>query len=300
MVIRQTTYGLPIGAPTSNSILAMTLSTFTRTIRKEEWLTLLTVSFLIFFFAVSIVFAGGGGGSGGSSDDGYPSCEAAPAAPSDDEGPAACGPGEGGGSDFGGNGGGEGSGQGGGGGSGGAGSPPPPSSPSFTAISSGGGAGGSGQSGANVSILQGGSATLSWSCVNSSSSSGVNFSTGGAGSGSTGVSPSSTTEYTVLCSNGGQGSVTVTVVDPTPSITATPSIIRVGDTSVIAWSATDVNSCSVSENNPDFTDSWSGASGSQTTSPITGETTYTLSCQTDAGSVSASATVRMIPSFEEF
>src|SRR3989344_1590151 len=151
--------------------------------------------------------------------------------------------------------------------------PPPPAPPSFSA--SGGSAGGSG-SGSGTSINEGGSATLTWACADSSSSSGVNFSTGGAVSGSAVVTPADTTEYTVICSNGGQASVTVTVLHPTLSITATPSLLRVGETSQISWSATAVNSCSISEDNPDFADSWSGTSGTQTTSALTGQPTYTL------------------------
>ncbi len=150
------------------------------------------------------------------------------------------------------------------------------------------------------SLNEGGSCTLSWSCFSSISSSGVNFSTGGETSGSAEVSPTATTEYTVICSSGGQTSQTITVFDPELSISANPERIRSGETSVISWSATDVDSCSVSEDNPNITDSFSGLSGSQTTSALGQETTYTLSCSTEAGSVSSTVTVELLPLFQEF
>jgi len=171
--------------------------------------------------------------------------------------------------------------------------PPPPTPPTFN----GSGAGGSGKS---ISIINGNLATLTWSCADSSSSSGSNFSTRGAMSGSAEVTPTTTTLYTLLCSNGGQGTVTVTVLYPELTITATPSLLRIGDTSVIEWTTTATNSCEVSEDNPDFTDAWSGLSGTQTSSPITGETVYALSCQTDGGPVSETVRVRLIPIFQEF
>ncbi|MFC1732230.1 hypothetical protein ACFL6I_18130 [candidate division KSB1 bacterium] len=149
-------------------------------------------------------------------------------------------------------------------------------------------------------IIAGESITLTWSCVDSTSSSGVNFSTGDAVSGSVVVSPADTTDYTVICSNGGEKVITVTVINPELSITATPSLLQSGDTSEIAWTATNVNSCSISEDSSVITDSWSGASGTQTSSPIVEETIYTITCQTDASDVSENVTVRLVPIFQEF
>lgn len=191
-----------------------------------------------------------------------------------------------------------GGGSGSGGGGGGSGGSPSPTPPTFTGT--GGSSGGSDGLGSDVSINLGDSSTLTWECVDSTSSTGVNFSTGSAASGSTDVSPTVTTSYTLTCSNNGEGIVKVNVIDPVISITATPPLLRLNETSVIEWTTSSVNSCSVSEDNPDFVDSWSGTSGTQTTSPITGETIYTLSCQTDGGSVSENTKVRLIPTFKEF
>ena len=91
-----------------------------------------------------------------------------------------------------------------------------------------------------------------------------------------------------------------TVLNPSLSISASPTLVQAGGTSTITWSASSVNTCSVSEDNPDFADSWSGTSGSETTSGLTAQTTYTLNCTTDGGSVSQSVTINLVPIFQEF
>ncbi len=161
--------------------------------------------------------------------------------------------------------------------------------PDFT-VSGGGG------SGSTTTINEGDSATLTWECQNSSSSSGVYFDTNGQPSGTTDVAPADTTTYTLVCSNGGTGSVTVYVVHPELTIAANPTRVRSGSASTITWSSTNTNSCTVT--GPNF--SASGTSGSQSTGPLTVQSTYTLTCQTDGGSVAESVTVTLIPRFEEF
>jgi len=157
-------------------------------------------------------------------------------------------------------------------------------------------------------INLGNSTTVIWSASGASSCSGQGFFTGGATSGQVTVTPTYTTTYTVQCTWSGNyrnnglssSSGTVTVLNPILSISATPSLLQSGSTSVITWTATAVNSCAVSENNTTIIDSWSGTSGTQTTSPITEETIYTLTCVTDGGQVPESVTVRLVPVFQEF
>ncbi len=60
-----------------------------------------------------------------------------------------------------------------------------------------------------TSIAPGDSSTLTWSSANTTSCTGINFDTGGATSGSISVSPTSSTNYLILC-NGVSGGVTVT------------------------------------------------------------------------------------------
>lgn len=147
-------------------------------------------------------------------------------------------------------------------------------------------------------INSGETTNLTWSCPSAynTSSSGSNFSTGGALSGSSNVSPSSDTTYTLVCNDSGtSASLSVTVYNPTLSISANPTRVRAGNSSTISLSASSVDSCSVS--GPSF--SGTGTSGSQSSGAISNESTYTLTCTTDGGSVSASVTVTIAPSFEE-
>ena len=155
-----------------------------------------------------------------------------------------------------------------------------------------------------ITSLSGAGVTLSWSCPSGTynSSNGSNFSTGGALSGSTLVSPTANTTYTLTCgssSGNSTGVTTITVDQPSLSIAASPDRARKGRTSTVTWSAQYVTpgSCYVTSNSP-AVPSWSGDSGSQEAT-ISVITVFTLTCSTPAGSVSRSAIVELIPSFQE-
>jgi hypothetical protein len=79
-----------------------------------------------------------------------------------------------------------------------------------------------------------------------------------------------------------------------------PSLVRGGNTTKVNWSAQNVESCTVSGENGD---SWNGVQspvGGETSSPITTQTTYTLSCiDVDGATLTKQATVRIIPSWRE-
>ena len=79
-----------------------------------------------------------------------------------------------------------------------------------------------------------------------------------------------------------------------------PSLIRNGNTTKVNWSATGVSSCTVTAPNGD---AWSGLQsilGGNISKPITGETTYALSCLAlDDTTLTKSATVRILPTFQE-
>lgn len=102
--------------------------------------------------------------------------------------------------------------------------------------------------------------------------------------------------YTLQCSNGGYAACTVAVVDPALSISAAPSRIRPGDSTVITWSAENVTSCTVS--GPTL--SALGTTGAARTGPLFSQSTYALTCQIPAGLRIAQTTVTLAPSFEEF
>jgi hypothetical protein len=89
------------------------------------------------------------------------------------------------------------------------------------------------------------------------------------------------------------------VPDATLSLTAEPTLVRLNDTVVLTWSVSNASGCSLVGTNGNV---WSslGSSGSRTSSGITSETTFTLSC-TDLNdeAVSRSVTVKLVPSFQE-
>lgn len=82
-----------------------------------------------------------------------------------------------------------------------------------------------------------------------------------------------------------------------------PSLVRRGDTVNVYWNVQNVSSCTVTGTNGDsWTSKLSGTNG-QTTSPILGQTIYTLSCtalpRARPSSITESQTVNVIPSFQE-
>ncbi|KAB2943619.1 MAG: hypothetical protein K8F92_04600 [Hyphomicrobium sp.] len=97
--------------------------------------------------------------------------------------------------------------------------------------------------------------------------------------------------------SGGLGTVQLL---PNLDLRVIPSLVRTGNTTNVNWSAANVQSCTVQGQNGD---SWSGLQsplGGNLSKPITGETTYTLSCLAlDGTTLTKTATVRIIPTFQE-
>ena len=88
---------------------------------------------------------------------------------------------------------------------------------------------------------------------------------------------------------------------PSAALKAIPSLVHSGDTTIVSWSALNVASCTLSGTNGN---SWTGISSpGKTSSPIIGQTIYTLHCIGNPGaqppSVDKSVTVNLIPSFNE-
>ena len=149
------------------------------------------------------------------------------------------------------------------------------------------------------------SSVLTWSSSNASTcvSSG-GFDTGGATTNSTGVSvsPIITSNYGITCTGiGGPSSAiaTVTVLQPTVSISASPTRVATGSGATsISWSSSQVTSCAVTKNGV----AWkTGLSSSGTPDPaVTTQTTYKLTCQTKGNPISKSTIVNVMPAFQEF
>jgi hypothetical protein len=159
---------------------------------------------------------------------------------------------------------------------------PPPAAPTASLSAS------------QTSINSGQSTTLTWSSSNTTSCTGSGFTPSGT-TGSTSVSPTSNTTYSISCTGAGgtanrSVSVTVTIPAPTASLSASPSSITRGQSTTLTWSSTNATSCSGTNFSP------SGTSGSTSVSP-TSNTTYTVTCSGAGGSAnqSTSVTVTMPP-----
>ena len=103
------------------------------------------------------------------------------------------------------------------------------------------------------------------------------------------------------CSYGCRLGACVVVTPPSATLRATPSLVHSGDTTVVSWTSQNTSSCTLSGTNGN---SWTGISSSgKTSSPIIGQTIYTLHCIGNPGaqppSVDKSVTVNLIPSFNE-
>jgi hypothetical protein len=150
-----------------------------------------------------------------------------------------------------------------------------------------------------ATVVSGGSSTLVWSSTDANScsaSGGWSGSQPSSGTRSTG-GLATTTSYTLTCSGpGGTAPTTATVsvvpaLQPTVTLTANPTAIGKGGSSILTWSSTGTSSCTASGG-------WSGSrltSGSASTGALTTTTSYTLTCSGLGGSAPATVTVAITP-----
>lgn len=143
------------------------------------------------------------------------------------------------------------------------------------------------------------SSTLSWETTGATSCS-INKGIGAvAVDGSTSVSPSSTTTYTLSATNAG-GTVTAnaTVTLDTPTIdtfTADPENMVYGAGSLLEWTTTGASSCSINQGIGSVT-----VDGSRSVNP-TATTTYTLSATNSSGTTTDDVTVTLLaPTVDTF
>lgn len=149
-------------------------------------------------------------------------------------------------------------------------------------------------------IAPGGSAVLSWA---SSGATSCTATGGWSGtrplSGTTVVTPTQTTSYSLVCNSTNavvSDSKTISVVstppvipgsgNPSVTITATPGTIQPGTTALLSWTSSAVNTCNASG-------AWSGpkpVAGSEHISPAQ-TTSYTLSCSGPGGFTTDTETV---------
>src|SRR3989338_2718317 len=98
------------------------------------------------------------------------------------------------------------------------------------------------------SITQGQSSTISWSCLNATSCTGTNFSTGGTTSGTLSVSPSQSTTYNGICTGPG-GSSEMSSTGATLTVACNPTTVYSCSGQDIVRTVTN-SSCSVTVTNP--------------------------------------------------
>lgn len=101
-----------------------------------------------------------------------------------------------------------------------------------------------------------------------------------------------------------QPSFTPTVgTDFTGHLQPLPALVTSGDTIQVRWNVDNVTSCSVTGTNGDSWTGLSSGSGGKTSSPIVGQTTYTLTCSAYPGvtppTLTESETANIIPIFQE-
>ena len=147
--------------------------------------------------------------------------------------------------------------------------------------------------------------TLSWSSTGATSCTGAGFSTGNKTSGTASATVGG--NYLLSCSNkGGKCTDSVALQDACTNLkgalTASPARVVPGSTTSITYEASGVaKSCTLTGSNGDSwsftTNSCNVPSGSKTTSAITTQTTYTLTCD---GTKVATTLVNVIPKFGAF
>ena len=144
------------------------------------------------------------------------------------------------------------------------------------------------------SIVRGDSTLLSWTSSNVDSVVLYNGIGEAPPAGSLIVRPVSTTAYTATASNEtgtATASVAITVVDPPPevSLSAEPSEIEQGETSILSWTSSNAETLTIE---PDI--GTVDQNGSRTISP-TQTTTYTLAASGPGGDATSTATVVVSP-----
>lgn len=90
------------------------------------------------------------------------------------------------------------------------------------------------------------------------------------------VRPSKNTTYGIMCSDGFEQSCEIKVVNPRITIWSDPKAVRLGARTTVYWNTADVekNSCVIK--GPSFSET--GSYGGASTVPISGPSTYTVTC----------------------
>ena len=154
-------------------------------------------------------------------------------------------------------------------------------------------------SAAPTAVNAGGSTQLAWSSTNASActANGAWSGTKATSGNQTISSISVTSTYGLICTGTGGSttrSVTVSVNAPPPpaptvSLSAAPTTVAAGGSTLLTWSSSNASSCTASG-------AWSGVkvtSGNETINSISAPSTYMLTCTGNGGATARSATVNI-------
>ncbi|MEK7588677.1 MAG: hypothetical protein AAB438_02550, partial [Patescibacteria group bacterium] len=150
-----------------------------------------------------------------------------------------------------------------------------------------------------TSITSGNFATLTWSATNNPTSCSASWTNNSiATSGSLQVSPNVSTNYTVTCFNNfgsGNDSAFLTVNQqvnaPTVNISASPTSVFSGGSSVITWVVSNATQCVGTNGSSGWSGFHNANGGSFVANDLTTTTTFTLTCTGPGGSSANSVTV---------
>jgi hypothetical protein len=138
---------------------------------------------------------------------------------------------------------------------------------------------------------------LTWSSTNATACTASGGWTGAlatSGSKATAAITASTT-YTITCTGDGGTSTpvsaTVSVTAPAVALTANPSVIAPGQTTVLTWTTGSGTTACTAGGGGGFSGSVNAAGGNQTSAALSANTTFTLSCDSPSGTSTASAAV---------
>ncbi len=148
-----------------------------------------------------------------------------------------------------------------------------------------------------TNVSYNGTSTLSWSSTNATSCTATAGTNGWMGPKNTSGTfytgnLTSTTNYIITCTgNGGTASDSATVSvgaqpvnPPTVNLTASPTSVSYGGSTVLSWNVTNATSCTANSNPAtNFTGSQNANSGSMTISNLTSTTYFNLTCSGNGG-----------------
>jgi hypothetical protein len=155
----------------------------------------------------------------------------------------------------------------------------------------------------SMDINTGSPVTLTWVCDSSCTaiSNADGFSTSGNSSGSDVANPSipsGSVTYGMTCGGATVYFPTVTVHSPNVTLLASPARIQSGGSTTVSWSTNGTTSCVVKKNGGNWKTGTTNSGISET--GITTQTVYSITCHTGTTDISATTTVNIGPSYQQF